>query len=127
MTLPRRAAYSNPAAVDGLTDAVALLTNESPKDRRHVYEAARLEILYDHENNQAQLSVAPRVTGGVGGPTQTLGPWVPWMTAYADAARWNSPGLLGRSGEKSVSVVNASWHIPLQGFHVLGVCVAPPT
>lgn len=55
--------------VNGLTDAVALLTNASPEDRRRVYEAARLEILYDHENNRAQLSVAPRVTGGVGGGT----------------------------------------------------------
>ena len=55
--------------VKNLTDAVALLTNATPQDRRKVYEAAKLEILYDHENNRAQLSVAPRVTGGVGGGT----------------------------------------------------------
>jgi site-specific DNA recombinase len=55
--------------VNSLTDAVALLTNASPEDRRRVYETAELEILYDHENHRAQLSVAPRVTGGVGGGT----------------------------------------------------------
>ena len=57
--------------VQSLSDAVALLAGASPEDRRRVYEAARLEILYDHENNRAQLSVAPRVTGGVGGGTRT--------------------------------------------------------
>ena len=55
--------------VQSLTDAVALLSSASPEDRRRVYEAAELEILYDHENRRAQLSVAPRVTGGVGGGT----------------------------------------------------------
>ncbi|MFT7650168.1 MAG: hypothetical protein ACI8Y4_004934 [Candidatus Poriferisodalaceae bacterium] len=60
--------------VNGLTDAVALLTNASPEDRRRVYEAASLEILCDHENKRAQLSVAPRVTGGVGGGIATLNP-----------------------------------------------------
>jgi site-specific DNA recombinase len=34
--------------VNNLTDAVALLTNATPEDRRRVYEAAQLEILYDH-------------------------------------------------------------------------------
>ena len=55
--------------VQSLSDAVTLLANASPEDRRRVYEAAKLEVLYDHETNRAQLSVAPRVTGGVGGGT----------------------------------------------------------
>ncbi len=55
--------------VQSLTDAVALLADATPQDRRKVYEAAKLEILYDHKNNRAQLSVTPRVTGGVGGGT----------------------------------------------------------
>ena len=55
--------------VQSLADAVALLSAASPEDRRRVYEAAQLEVLYDHENRRAQLSVAPRVSGGVGGGT----------------------------------------------------------
>ena len=55
--------------VQNLTNAIALLTHASPEDRRQIYEAARLEILYDHEHNRAQLSVAPRVSSGVGGGT----------------------------------------------------------
>jgi DNA invertase Pin-like site-specific DNA recombinase len=55
--------------VQSLADAVKLLAGASPEDRRRVYEAARLEVLYDHENRRAQLSVAPWVTGGVGGGT----------------------------------------------------------
>ena len=55
--------------VQSLADAVALLSAASPEDRRRVYEAAQLEVLYDHENRLAQLSVAPRVSGGVGGGT----------------------------------------------------------
>lgn len=55
--------------VQNLADAVALLSAASPEDRRRVYEAAQLEVLYDHENRRAQLSVAPRVSGGVGGGT----------------------------------------------------------
>lgn len=55
--------------VQSLADAVELLAAASPEDRRRVYEAAQLEVLYDHENRRAQLSVAPRVTGGVGGGT----------------------------------------------------------
>ncbi|MBT8240920.1 MAG: recombinase family protein, partial [Acidimicrobiia bacterium] len=57
--------------VQNLTNAIALLTHASPEDRRQVYEAARLEILYDHERNRAQLSVAPRVSSGVGGASLT--------------------------------------------------------
>lgn len=57
------------AVVRNLADAVALLSAASPEDRRRVYEAAQLEVLYDHEGRRAQLSVAPRVTGGVGGGT----------------------------------------------------------
>ena len=57
------------AVVQSLADAVELLAAASPEDRRRVYEAAQLEVLYDHENRRAQLSVAPRVTGGVGGGT----------------------------------------------------------
>ena len=53
--------------VRNLADAVALLSAASPEDRHCVYEAAQLEVLYDHENRRAQLSVAPRVSGGVGG------------------------------------------------------------
>lgn len=55
--------------VNSLADAIALLADAAPEDRRRVYEAAQLEILYDHENNRAKLSVAPRVSGGVGGGT----------------------------------------------------------
>ncbi|MCP3883729.1 MAG: hypothetical protein GY701_35785 [Sulfitobacter sp.] len=55
--------------VGSLADAVALLSAASPEDRRKIYEAAQLEVLYDHENRRAQLSVAPRVSGGVGGGT----------------------------------------------------------
>lgn len=55
--------------VQSLADAVELLAAASPEDRRRVYEAAQLEVLYDHESRRAQLSVAPRVTGGVGGGT----------------------------------------------------------
>jgi hypothetical protein len=55
--------------VQSLADAVTLLSTASPEDRRRVYEAAQLEVLYDHDNRRAQLSVAPRVTGGVGGGT----------------------------------------------------------
>jgi hypothetical protein len=55
--------------VQSLADAVTLLSAASPEDRRRVYEAAQLEVLYDHDNRRAQLSVAPRVTGGVGGGT----------------------------------------------------------
>ena len=57
------------AVVRSLADAVALLSAASPEDRRRVYEAAQLEVLYDHENRWAQLSVAPRVGSGVGGGT----------------------------------------------------------
>ena len=39
---------------------------------RRVLGTLRLEILYDHETNRAQLSVAPRVTGGIGGGNATL-------------------------------------------------------
>ena len=55
--------------VRSLAEAVKLLSDASAEDRRRVYEAAQLEVLYDHENRRAQLSVAPRVTGGVGGGT----------------------------------------------------------
>ena len=55
--------------VGSLADAVALLSAASAEDRRRIYEAAQLEVLYDHENRRAQLSVAPRVSGGVGGGT----------------------------------------------------------
>lgn len=55
--------------VQSLADAVKLLAGASVADRRRIYEAAQLEVLYDHENRRAQLSVAPRVTGGVGGGT----------------------------------------------------------
>ncbi len=57
------------SVVNSLADAIALLADAAPEDRRRVYEAAQLEVLYDHESNRAQLSVAPRVTGGVGGGT----------------------------------------------------------
>ena len=57
------------AAAGSLADAISLLSAASPEDRRRVYEAAQLEVLYDHENQRAQLSVAPRVSGGVGGGT----------------------------------------------------------
>ena len=53
--------------VSSLADAVSLLTNASPKDRRAVYEAARLEVLYDHKNRRAKISVAPWVSSGVAG------------------------------------------------------------
>ncbi len=55
--------------VDSLAAAVALLSTAEPADRRRVYEAANLNILYDHEGQRAQISVAPRVSGGVGGGT----------------------------------------------------------
>ncbi len=55
--------------VNSLADAIALLADAAPEDRRRVYEAAQLEMLYDHGNHRAQLSVAPRVSGGVGGGT----------------------------------------------------------
>ncbi len=55
--------------VSSLADAIALLQQATPEDRRRVYQAAQLEVLYDHENRRAQLSVAPRVSGGVGGGT----------------------------------------------------------
>lgn len=38
--------------VQSLADAVKLLAGASPQDRRRVYEAARLEVLYDHENRR---------------------------------------------------------------------------
>lgn len=56
-------------AAGSLADAISLLSAASPEDRRRVYEAAQLEVLYDHENQRAQLSVVPRVSGGVGGGT----------------------------------------------------------
>ena len=71
--------------VQSLADAVELLAAASPEDRRRVYEAAQLEVLYDHENRRAQLSVAPRVTGGVGGATQTPSTYIPWIGSYAAA------------------------------------------
>ncbi|MGF1600109.1 MAG: recombinase family protein [Acidimicrobiales bacterium] len=55
--------------VQSIADAVRLLSGASAEDRRRVYEAAQLEVLYDHQNRRAQLSVAPWVTGGVGGGT----------------------------------------------------------
>ena len=60
--------------VQSLADKVNLLSAASPEDRRRVYEAAQLEILYDHENRRAQLSVAPKVTSCVEGATRTLTP-----------------------------------------------------
>ena len=71
--------------ISNITCAVALLTNASPEDSRRAYEAAQLEILYDHEDHRAQLSVDPRVTGGVGGATHTPSTWTPWTGAYAAA------------------------------------------
>lgn len=58
--------------VNNLAEAIALLSTASPEDRRRVYEAAQLEVLYDHQNNRAQLSVAPMVIGGVGGGITNL-------------------------------------------------------
>ena len=52
-----------------LADAIALLNGASHQDRRRVYQAAQLEVLYDNQSQRAQLSVSPRVTGGVGGGT----------------------------------------------------------
>ena len=52
-----------------LADAIALISKAAHADRRAVYEATQLEILYDHQNRRAQLSAAPWVTGGVGGGT----------------------------------------------------------
>ena len=64
--------------VASLADAVSLLTSASPEDRRAVYETARLEVLYDHKNRRAKLSVAPWVSGGVGGATLTQSKRAPW-------------------------------------------------
>ena len=55
-----------------------LLSTASAEDRRRVYEAAQLEVLYDHENRRAQLSVAPGVCSGVGGATLTQSTRAPW-------------------------------------------------
>lgn len=59
------------SVVSGLADAIAVLAGASPQDRRAVYEAAKLEVHYDHENRRAKISVAPWVSGGVGGGTRT--------------------------------------------------------
>ncbi len=64
--------------VNSLADAIALLADAAPADRRCVYEAAQLEVLYDHESNRAQLSVAPRVSAGVGGASLTQSTRAPW-------------------------------------------------
>jgi len=71
--------------VQSLADAVALLSAASPEDRRRVYEAAQLEVLYDHENRLAQLSVAPRVSGGVGGASLTQSTRAPWSAELVAA------------------------------------------
>lgn len=55
--------------VQDLANAIRLLSGASPADRRRIYEAAQLEVLYDHENSRAQLSVGPRVSDSVGGGT----------------------------------------------------------
>lgn len=55
--------------IESLGGAVALLAEAEPADRRLVYEAADLQVLYDHQNQRAQVSIAPRVSGGVGGGT----------------------------------------------------------
>ncbi len=54
-------------AAENLAEAITLLSTASAEDRRRVYETAQLEVLYDHENRRAQLSVAPGVCSGVGG------------------------------------------------------------
>ncbi len=69
VTTGRGLTQENRAVVQSLSDAVSLLVNASAEDRRRAYEAADLETLYNHGNHRAQLSVAPRVFGGVGGGT----------------------------------------------------------
>jgi hypothetical protein len=73
-------------AAGNLAEAIRLLSTASAEDRRRVYEAAQLEVLYDHENRRAQLSVAPGVSSGVGGATHTLSTRNPWTGSYLAAA-----------------------------------------
>jgi hypothetical protein len=55
--------------VQNLATAVNLLSSTITADRRRAHEAAQLNILYDHKNGRAQLSVAPWFSDSAGGGT----------------------------------------------------------
>ena len=65
--------------VQSLADAVKLLAGASAEDRRRVYEAAQLEVLYDHHAETERNSTHPRIRRcgvrvRVGGAITTLNP-----------------------------------------------------
>lgn len=50
--------------VERMQGIVTILDSATPEDRRRVYEAAQLTILYDHENRRAKIRTAPAASGG---------------------------------------------------------------
>ena len=45
--------------VERMRGIVAILESATPDDRRRIYEAAQLSIVYDHDNRRAKLRTAP--------------------------------------------------------------------
>jgi hypothetical protein len=76
--------------VERMRGIVAILESATTEDRRRIYEAAQLSIVYDHENRRAELRTAPypgvwsseRVGGGTCTPTpHTESVWIPLPAA----------------------------------------------
>ena len=45
--------------VERMRGIVAILESASPKDRRKIYEAAQLTVIYDHSQKTAKLHASP--------------------------------------------------------------------
>lgn len=52
------------SVVERMQGIVTILGSATPEDRRRVYEAAQLTVLYDHENRRAKIRTAPAAAAG---------------------------------------------------------------